>query len=166
MTVMTTGALSKKIGNGFENLFEAESIRSGIKTVRVPDGCRRIPHPGGVRLIPVKSPFDFILSYNGRAAFVDTKSIGAKYFSHNKITEHQMQALLCLERDGHVAGYVVNFDHWKQVVFFPASRLNLTDPNNSMRVEDGVPLGSVFQLRLRNLFALPPSPVATPPRKE
>ncbi len=85
----------------------------------MPDGCRRL----GKRIVPVATAFDWILSLNGRAALIDTKSHDDFTFRHSKITPHQALELRLHERQGIVAGYVIHLRKANAVVYASAGLL-------------------------------------------
>lgn len=103
-------------------------------------------------MLRVATPFDYILSAPGRAGFFDTKSTGADAFGYAMVTAHQLSALLELEGRGHVAGYVVLYQRLNIVAFFSASQLNVLQPRQSLRPEQGLVLGSLLSLDLNRLF--------------
>jgi hypothetical protein len=102
---------AQRNGAGWENVFQGHAARSGVLCIRFPNGCKTIPGPGGKpRLIRVRTPFDWILSHQGKAGFVDTKST-TELDVHlcTQVSDHQLAALRALEMQGHVCGYVVFF---------------------------------------------------------
>lgn len=148
-----SGRKSQRNGDGFENLFCSFASRSGILCIRFPNGCRTLRGAGGrPRFIPVKTPFDWILSKPGKSVFLDTKTTGAVNFSYSQITDHQLVTLGALERHGHQAGYVVHFQKTHQVVFFKAGDLAQLGPRDSLEAGQGVDLGTIFDMRPERLF--------------
>lgn len=147
------GRRAQRNGAGWENLFQSHARRAGIVCIRFPDGCRRVAGPGGKpRLLPVRTPFDWILSVPGHSAYVDTKTVGGGRFQYNQVKEHQVEALLALHTHGHAAGYVVHFQDLNAVLYFDAMQLAGLGPRESLGPEDGVLLGSVFGLELKLIW--------------
>ena len=114
------GLRSKRMGESWENLFFSTAISQRIAITRVPDGCKQL---GPKRIIRVKTPFDWIVTYKGRTALIDTKSTDAETFPNSQIDESQMKHLLSQEIGGAIAGYIIWFRTLNQVVFVPASSL-------------------------------------------
>jgi hypothetical protein len=138
--------------------FEAYLIRSawlsGLRVVPIPSGCRMIKGKfGRPQLLPVKTPFDMIFSNKkGKAAFIDSKSISGDTLVYSFLTPHQVNILSDLETDGHVAGYVVHFKASNAVVFFKGSQLQSLRSRESLKQEEGLSLGDLFNLKLGGLF--------------
>lgn len=108
-----------KIGRSFETIFERLVQSQRIAITRIPDGCRRV---GKVSLIQMPTPWDWVLSYNGKTALIDTKTtLGT--FPHSKITDHQIKAMIEHVVHGAKAGYVIWFRQTDHIVFIAASLL-------------------------------------------
>lgn len=114
------GKRAKAIGALFENIFFKSCLRTGIGITRIPDSCKRIRTD---TLVQIKSPFDWICTYQGQSAFIDTKTIDHDAFSHSMISEHQVKALRMHENKGAIAGYVIWFRPADIVLFVPAKVL-------------------------------------------
>lgn len=104
----------------------------------------------------VKSPWDFVASFNGRTALLDTKTTGANSFPHSQIDENQVNAMLPHERLGAIAGYVIHTRENGQVFFIRASALNQCrrirggiEPTHP----DAIRLGAIHDFSPRLLFA-------------
>lgn len=108
------------MGALFENLFENRAKRGGITVTRMPDGCRQL---GKDKLIRVATPFDWILSYQGQACLIDTKTTDGDRFPFSKIEAHQARELLKHHEAGTIAGYVIWFRLSDEVVFIGANLL-------------------------------------------
>lgn len=106
-------------GKIFENTFKAMVSLSGVTVTQMPSGCRRV----GKTIIPVKTACDWILSWNGSFALIDTKTINDSVFPHSLITPHQAYELSLHESQGVKAGYVVELRKTGSVVFIPSSLL-------------------------------------------
>lgn len=139
------GKKAQKEGKGFEHTFLLNARRSGFTVLQIPTGCKNI---GRGRIVKVKTPFDFILIKNGKTIFIDTKSIDDKTYSHSRLTRHQLIALDDCFRAGCLSGYVINFRSIDKTYFAPIKHLwNLT-PNQSLRPENLIFLGSSTQFDL------------------
>lgn len=112
------GYQAKRMGEQFERTFAAASCAVAI--TRMPDGCKTV---GPKRLVRVPTAFDWILTWRGRTAFVDTKTTHEKLFPAQKIKEHQLTELLKHHNQGALSGYVVQYTEHDKVVFIPAPLL-------------------------------------------
>lgn len=151
------GKRAKAFGGLFEDIFSRNCLRTGIGITRIPDGCRRLSH---TRLIQIKSPFDWICSYQGKSIFIDTKTNQGNAFQHSLIDEHQVKSLRMHETRGAIAGYVIWLRKPDQVLFVPAGTLEKRmQIIGSISVEsvhsDGIIcLGSQIDFNLFPLFQL------------
>lgn len=138
---------SKKIGNGFEREFKTLTERSGWTTTRIPDGSKRVT---GGRLVPQKSPFDFMLSKQDRlSVYCDAKTTMSDRFSYSAISEsgqNQVSELLRIEANGHIAGFVIEFRQTKQICFASASQLANLNPRESLKPSQLVNLGENIEM--------------------
>jgi len=116
-TKRISGLVAKRQGQSFENIFETSCQYHGLAVTRIPDGCRQV-HGG--KLIRVKSPYDFTISYRGRSAMIDTKTQAGKTFPYARIDIDQARNLSQHERQGVTAGYVVWLRDIDSVVFIAA----------------------------------------------
>lgn len=142
-----SGLAAKRQGSAFEEVFQRACQRSGVAVTRIPDGCKRV---GPKRLIQVKSPFDWILTYQGKTVVIDTKSTANASFSNSGIDGHQVQEML-----KHTGGYVVWLRLENQVIFVPATRLaTLYGVRGSIGWRDAhcVPLGPCGNMDVRKIF--------------
>jgi penicillin-binding protein-related factor A (putative recombinase) len=143
---------SKAHGNAFEDLFYRLTRLQGIAITRIPDGCRFI---GRNQIIPVKSPWDFILSYEQKSAYVDVKTTEENSFSNSMITQHQAEELAQHNRAGIAAGYVVWLRKLNRVFFMPAMELvKRLDQKGSFNHESpfALLLGDIGNFDVRKLF--------------
>lgn len=120
MTNAIRGLKAKRQGQSFENIFEVACRNHGLAVTRIPDSCRRV---GANKLIQTKSPFDFVISYAGRSAMIDTKSCDGKAFPYSKIDPRQVLNLVDHEKEGTLSGYVVWLREIDAVVFIQAGFL-------------------------------------------
>ena len=145
---------SKIEGNAFEEILARAARFEGIAIIKIPDGARRVPRPGGrPLLLPVKTPFDFFFAKNGKVAVVDAKTTSGSNFSYGMITVHQVLSLLDMENNGVRAGYIVYFRKVNQIVFLSATQLALLRPLQSLTPADGMNLGTVFEMKLGGLLS-------------
>lgn len=120
------GLKAKRNGDNFEMLFEARCRIFNVHFERVPNGCKQVA-PN--RVIRVRTPFDYILAFNGKSAVVDLKSCEARSFGYSKIVPHQLQALKNLSV-GMIAGYIVN--NFEGVFFVPVQMLLCCKPGSGI----------------------------------
>lgn len=104
------------MGKLFEDTFQNMCISVGLAITRFPDGCRS----GGLRrLIRVKTPWDWILTYRNHASFLDTKTNAEATFPHSKIEKHQVEEMM-KHRQTAICGYVCWLREVSTVIFVPA----------------------------------------------
>lgn len=115
------GRRAQSNGDLFERFFQFGTKRRGIVTTRFPNGCKRI---SASRVIEVKTPFDWILSYQGKTALIDTKTCAGKSFRHSSVEQHQISTLYSHELAGTLSGYVVWLRETDVIFFLPASVLS------------------------------------------
>lgn len=109
------GFRQQAFGSAFEDLFFNLCARvPGMAITRFPDGCRVI---GRNRLVRVKTPCDWILTFGGVSALIDTKS-SAGPFPHSKIEAHQVHEMLKHSQSGAKSGYVIWMRKTDDVVFY------------------------------------------------
>lgn len=141
------------VGKRFESEFQQIAGWQGIAITRIPDGCKVL---GGGKIIRVKSPFDWVLTKDGKTALIDTKTTLDKNFKHGKIDLAQLAALYDQQFRGAIAGYVVQFRSLKTVKFFSAGTLKAAVASKSNLVPaDGVTIGENNVMNVAALFAGP-----------
>lgn len=113
----------------------------GFVVLQIPTGCRVQARGGRPRLIPVKTPFDFVLGSRGVASFFDAKNCADTNFQYSQITPHQLNELMRLELEGFRAGYVVHFKKTGRVRFFAAQELARLLPGESLSESEGEDFG-------------------------
>lgn len=148
------GYLSKRNGQAFEEIFQLVCRQNRIACTRIPDGCRSI---GRNRLMRVKTPFDWVISHDGKSAMIDTKSTLAGTFPHSAIDRNQVKAMMehCLV--GVLAGYVIATQKNHQVFFIPATILiELSFQRGSISAQDQdrnvIPLGPLTTFNPKLIF--------------
>lgn len=151
------GKIAKSIGRGFENICLGSAERDGMVLVRIPDGCetRKTRSREGWRnaLIRVRSPFDYCLFFDGRAAVFDAKTIDANTFAYSSIDPYQLHHLKGCARAGVSAGYCIWFRPQNMVCWFSVVRLQAIARRESLRVEDAsFQLGPVGSFTFKHLF--------------
>jgi hypothetical protein len=145
-----SGAKAKQEGDAFQDFFFSACHAAGIYAIRFPDGARKVRGPGGkLRMIPVETPFDFILIGDGKSAYVDTKSISAERISYSLLKAHQVDVLKDIQDRNLKAGYVVHFKKTNDVYFFAANILQSLNARQSLSPEDGQFMGNLFRLSLK-----------------
>lgn len=146
---VAAGKKSQEKGEAFETSLRENAGRERYTVVRIPNGARR----GGGFIIPIKSPFDFVLVKKKNVVFCDAKTTEEKTFGHSAIKEKQIENLFALHLQDHVSGYIVRFESHNKTVFFNArlldSRLGV---RGSLKVEDGVEIGSATSYSIDKLF--------------
>ncbi len=140
------GKLAKVSGDNFETLFENQCAIQGVSVVPIPNSCRRVSR---FKLIQTKSPFDYVLCYRNRSAFIDTKTTKQKTFSYSMIDQHQVRELLKLSPGG-VSGYVIALRD--EVYFVDVSILSEVKPGGSIDFKYAVRLGNRHGFDCRRMF--------------
>lgn len=113
------GQKAQSNGALFEKMFETHCHRVGVVATRMPDGCKQV----GPKIIRVKTPWDWIVSLNGKTALIDTKTCLDAGFRHSSIQDHQVSEMLAHEMTGVLAGYVIWLRKSDMVIFLPATEL-------------------------------------------
>jgi hypothetical protein len=109
------GRVQKAFGDLFEDLFYRACSRiPGMAITRFPDGCRTI---GKNKVIRIKTPCDWVLTFGGVTALIDTKTCETNSFPHSKIEKHQISEMLKHTSAGARSGYVVWFRESDEVYF-------------------------------------------------
>jgi len=151
------GAQNQHVGAAFEATFHDACTREGIAITRMPDGCKQV---GATRLIRVKTPWDFILTRNGKTAFIDTKTTSDDTFPFKSIEPHQAEAMYRHDCEGTpnvIGGYVIEFRKINQVIFVPAMHLHNAlhcGVKGSFKPTDDfvISLGSSYRMRVSSIW--------------
>lgn len=146
------GAKAKQEGASFEHMVEKHCRIAGVNFVNIPMGAKMVRGMGGMKMIPVRTAFDYVLAKNGIATFIDAKSTSDGTFKFKLIKEHQLNSLLGLERAGFTAGYLVFFRLQNKVVFFSAKILSGLRLNSGLKPEDGLHIGGIYDMRIDSLM--------------
>jgi len=136
------GLKAKREGQNWERSFEINCTEADIRFIRIPDGCKQL---GRFKLIRVKSPFDYLISYNGKTACIDLKSFGTgTRLTYSHINQNQLIALLNMRRDC-LTGYVVFFRSVGKVVFYDSLLMNKLSKGESLEISQGHLLDNLGQ---------------------
>lgn len=147
------GHKARDFGGLFEKMLQNRCVLSNVAFVKIPDGCIMIRSKYGVIPKRVKTPFDFVIADNGKAVFLDCKTLESGNFSHSMLKEHQVESLKMLQKKDCVAGYLIWFRDADAVCFFEAFRLATLRPRESIGPDDGVLLGTSQSFNLGRLIA-------------
>lgn len=145
------GRRAQHTGNAFEQMFETACYRQSIQFTRVPDSCKQL----ATRIIRIKSPFDYIITYQGVTAVIDTKTKDADTFPNSMIDEDQVNNLAKHDQRPTRSGYVVYLRKAERIIFIPVKLLaNLIGVRGSVdQCSDGVlDLGNLQGYDLRKIF--------------
>jgi hypothetical protein len=115
------GHRARAQGEAFESYFRLHCRRTGVHATPFPLGAKRV---GPFKLIQIRTPFDWICSFQGKSSMIDTKSCEGKAFGFGMIEPHQVLELLAHERQGVQSGYVVWLREIDRIIFIPASLLD------------------------------------------
>lgn len=147
------GARAKHNGEIFEQFFERRAYTQGFSITRMPDGCRQV---GARKLLRVPTPFDWILSYYGKTALLDTKTIATDAFPNSLIKIHQVEEMMKHHANGLITGYVVH-TRKNNAVFYVPTPLLLSVINTRGSISSSHPnctaLGTLQNLDLKTLFS-------------
>jgi len=130
--------ISQQLGGAFEDLFVRSCMREQVNCTRIPNGCK-ILRPG--KIVPVRTPFDFIINRGKFAAVVDCKTVQEGTFQRSMATTHQIESMLPIAVSL-PAGYCIHFRDSDQVAFFSVFRINKLKAGESLSPEDGLYLGA------------------------
>jgi len=109
------GKIQKSFGDMFEEVFHLTCRRvPGMAITRFPDGCKVV---GTNQIVRVKTPCDWILTYGGVTAMLDTKTTETDSFPFSKISSHQVSEMFKHSMAGGCSGYVIWFRKTDDVVF-------------------------------------------------
>jgi penicillin-binding protein-related factor A (putative recombinase) len=117
------GLIQKSFGDSFERLFHFQCCRTkGLAITRFPDGCKVLRQN---KIVRVKTPWDWIVSYNGKTALIDTKTTEGDTFPNSKIEHHQVSEMYSHSIAGNNnSGYVIWFRESDGVYFASSIILN------------------------------------------
>lgn len=148
------GSIARIQGNRFENIINSVAASERISCIKIPEGCKIVRARGRLIPLPIRSPFDFILAFQGQVAFVDAKIVKTATFSHSKMTSHQLYNLDSMRNQGLIAGYLICFERETdaKVAFFDVKLLESVRKGQSLRPKDGLEIGNLYQFSLRKLF--------------
>ncbi len=140
-------------GNAFEEMFYLTCNRTrGLAVTRFPDGCRVV---GKGNLVRTKTPCDWVLTFGGQTALLDTKTTEGDSFPHSKLEPHQVVEMYSHSIAGAKTGYVIWFRKSDEIYF--ASSLLL---NNLLNVRGSIKgnmmhfLGKSTSFKPTNIFGI------------
>jgi penicillin-binding protein-related factor A (putative recombinase) len=148
------GIRANQSGAAFEDIFSRICRMQGISVTRIPNGCRRVG-PGPRDIVQIKSPFDWILTYMGRTAVIDTKTVNARAFNSGLIKNHQVKELYAHESAGAKGGYVIWLRESNKVFYLGAkvlTRFQITGGMFNEQHPEAVYLGDTFNFDVRKVF--------------
>jgi penicillin-binding protein-related factor A (putative recombinase) len=105
-------------------------------------------------LIPVFTPFDYILFSQGYAITFDAKTVDANTFSYSQIEKHQVASLSRAAENALRSGYLIWFRPLDLVSFIPVSTLKTVKPRQSVTPEHGIIIGKGSGFNLQMLFEM------------
>ncbi len=143
------GRQAQKRGAVAENILHTEALRTGWTVVKIPMGARMVSN---IKMIRVRTDFDFVFIKGQHVLFIDSKITKAKTYSFSQVTEHQVRTLRDIEKHGHQAGYAVQFTAHKKTVFFKGSQLWDLRAGASLKPEDGIHIGDDRIINLSRIF--------------
>lgn len=146
-----SGRQAKMRGQAFENTLHAEAYRNRYHVVPIPTGCKQV---SATKLIRQRTPFDFLFFKNGIALCVDAKTTKANTYSFSSLTQHQVEVLLKIEREGFDAGYVVNFSELNVTSFFSGTLIGSIQKKSGLKPQDGIIVGSNSIINLDKIWQL------------
>lgn len=148
------GKLSKASGDRFETFFYTQAVKNQIACIRIPNGMRMIKVRGKLIPVPLATPCDFVLIKNSKSIFIDTKTTVKNSFAYSNLKPHQLEALDLVSRHGCLGGYLIQFNQNEspKVAFFDIKKLLDLKPRSSLCYEEGLMLGSSYEMELNKLF--------------
>ena len=121
---------------------------------RFPDGCKVLR---GNKIIRIKTPFDWVLTFGGVTALIDTKTTNLDSFPHSKIEAHQVAEMLAHSQSGAKAGYVIWFRKTDDLFFLSALTLSqLLNKRGSIKCKDEISnyLGKSKDFKAKMIFGI------------
>jgi len=146
------GIKAKNFGQAFENILLNKASYENLSLIKIPDGCRRVNTPKGLRLIPVNTPFDFVLMQCGYAITFDAKTVDQFTFWYSLIDRKQLFSLNNCAKNSLRSGYLIWFRKPDLISFIHAHHLSKVKTGQSVTPEDGIILGTRNNFRLSPLF--------------
>lgn len=142
------GKKAQAWGAQFEKLVTNTAQLQGFEVIKIPTGSRTFKD----KIIRESSPFDYVLVKEGKCIFFDAKSFDSAKFSYSKINQRQLTALLKLQNQGCLSGYICYFRKSDQVTFFSAGKLSKLQKGQSLGPLDHILLGNSFKFDLTSLI--------------
>lgn len=150
------GNAAKAFGDLFEDLFFLGCRRTpGMVVTRFPDGCKVV---GKNRLVRVKTPCDWVITYGGVSALIDTKTTAKNTFPFSKIETHQVDEMARHQSAGAKAGYVIWFRQTDDIIFVASLLLSeFISKRGSLKCEEGnniIHLGKSRDFNVTRIFGI------------
>lgn len=130
------------------------ATRMDASLIKIPDGCRRVHGPKGVRLLPVTTPFDFVLMHRGYCVTMDAKTTDEATFAYSQLDKQQLQSLYICDQNALRSGYIIWFRKPDLVSFLDIKVLRKVRPRTSVDAHDGIVLGRGSAFDLSILFQM------------
>lgn len=146
------GKKAKDAGNYFESIFEFNCENQKISYVKIPTGSKIVRSRGRIIPVNIKTPFDYVIGKNGKAAFLDCKTIESGNFSYSMIVPHQLESLVKFENEGFKSGYLIFYRDVNKVVFFNSSQLSKLSKRQSIDINSGMIIGDNLIIDVSELF--------------
>ncbi len=142
------GRFAKKVGAEFENRFMAYCAHAEfVSCIRIPDGCIKV---GAFKLIPKRTPFDYICLYKDNSIFCDTKtSLKNTYPLNDAKIAFQIENFRIVDSHNQASGYLVEFRMKGEYRWFSYKRLKeIIAVRKSLCPDDGLLVGSTFPMSI------------------
>lgn len=153
-TRQKAGHRAKRAGEVFERAIEFRAAYQKLSIIKIPDGCKRVNGPRGLKLIPVFTPFDYILFSDGYGITFDAKTVDQNTFAYSQIERHQVASLLRCAENALRSGYIIWFRPLDLVSFVTVKTLKSVNPRQSITPEHGIILGKGSGFDLKKLFEM------------
>ncbi len=111
------GKRAQSVGREFEGHLKKLFNRAGWLCIHFPSGMRRVG-PGGRKIVPIRSRFDFVAIKNGQTILFDAKTTKAAKLPPNICKEHQSDTLSACLAYGVPAGFIVWFSSLGVIRFY------------------------------------------------
>lgn len=145
---------ARRNGQVFEEMVRHRATRIDATLIKIPDGCRRVQGPKGLRLLPVTTPFDFVLMHRGYCITMDAKTTDNATFTYSQLDRQQLQSLYVCDQNALRSGYLIWFRKPDLVSFLDIKILKGVKPKTSVDAHDGIVLGKGSGFDLSILFQM------------
>jgi penicillin-binding protein-related factor A (putative recombinase) len=141
-----SGKRAQSSGMLFETFIKGMCAIQGISVTQIPSGCKWVSRD---KAFPIKSPFDFVLGYEGRSVFLDAKSTIANTFAYSSIDQDQLSNLITASNGGG-AGYIIRKPDG--VWFVDYKILMMVKPREGVDFSKAIYLGDNLRCDFRRVF--------------